>query len=70
MHLQMWKRLEKVARSSSLRREQIIRVNEDIGETDREVKDRIDSWKAGDANTGIRGAFKGGELLIIINRIV
>ena len=66
----MWKRLDKIERYSSLGREQTISVVQDVGETDRDVEDRIDRWKAGDANTGIRGAFKGGELFIIINRFV
>lgn len=70
MYPQMWKRLEKVGRSSSLRKEQIISVVQDLGETDKEVEGRIDRWKAGDTDTGIRGDYKGGELLIIWNRIV
>ena len=70
MHLQMWKRLEKVGQSSSLRREQVISVVQKIGETDRDVEDRIDRWKAGDVDSGIPGEYKGGELLIIRRRIV
>ena len=65
MHLQMWKRLEKVGQSSSLRREQVISVRQDIGETDREVEDKIDRWKAGKVVSGIRGDYKGGELNVI-----
>ena len=70
MYTQMWKRLEKVGRSSSLRREQFICVTQDIGETDREVDDRIDRWTAGDVVPGIRGEYKGGELFILRRQIV
>ena len=66
MYPQMWKRLEKVARNSAIRREQIISVIQDIGETDSEVEGRIDRWQAGDANSGIRGGeYEGGELFVI-----
>ena len=70
MYLQMWKRLDKVERYSSLRREQVISVVQHIGETDREVEDRIDRWKAGDGKSGIRGEYKGGELFILRRQIV
>ena len=70
MYLQMWKRLEKVGRNSSLRREQIISVTQDLGETEGEVEGRIDRWKAGDVNTGIRGEYEGGELFIIWRQFV
>ena len=71
MYPQMWKRLEKVGRNSSLRREQVIAVTQDIGEADREVEDRIDRWTAGDANSGIRGGeYEGGELFVIWRQIV
>ena len=70
MYVQMWKRLEKVGRNASLRRVQVISVIQDIGETDREVEDKIDRWKAGDIVSGIRGDYQGGQLDIVWRQIV
>ncbi len=66
----MWKRLDTIGQSVSLRKAQIISVIQGVGETEEEVEDRISRWKAGDTVPGIKGKYEGRELDVIWVRIV
>ena len=70
MRPQMWKRLDRIEQSVSLRKAQIVSVIQGVGETEEEVEDRISRWKAGDTDCGIKGKYEGRELDVIWVRIV
>ena len=70
MQPQVLKRLNKVEQifsHSSVQRAIVIQA---VNETDEDVQDKIERWKAGEVVDGIRDVYEGRELSIICIRVV